>query len=703
MAVGLVILLSGVRLIADPYLLFEEKGKIGLKDSAGKVVIPAAFEALGWSDGSFSIVGQVTGYKIKDHWGLINLKKEFLSNAEYEYLTYPGGDRVIAQKKINPTETKVGCLNLRGEVSVAFQYDGIQIIGLRAIVFIKQGATYKYGLIDLNNREVIPVQFKNIYPLGTLRYAVENTDQKIALFSEEGKAITPFGIDSISSFHNSLAVIYQDLNQGVIDREGEIKIEPRYREVRIDPDGSVSSRLPNEWKVLDGENHEVRKMEADGLAPMGGNLYRISKSNLYGVVDEEFNKVLPVEYSYIGQLQGKTIIAAKKGKFGIQRLNGSLLLPFQYDSIILDGKLIRVREDRFKKSSWSMVDTFGIKKTQKPYDYIGPLTGKLFPVKNHGYWGAVDRYGEEVIHCVFDSLLEISNEQIAVKFKGLYGITNTDEDWLLAPQRFVVRLINSDCYVLRASEKIFLKDFRGNDIYFTDNKIQFRKEDMLERLTNGTEIQIDYQGRIIERISRSSDRREQGFKTSEGLTGILKDGKYGFVDNLGRLRIANRYDGIGFFNEGLASVKIAGKWGYIDKDEKIIIQPSYEEATEFNNGKALVKRAGKYGLIDAFGKQIVNIRYDTIILSPNGRVLLQSGRQQGVADKNGHVLIDTKYDRVEDLNNGYVIINRDGKFGLVTLEGVSTIPLFYDQVAYHKEKNQYLVLLISPWKKISIH
>ena len=35
---------------ASPYELFEQNGKMGIKDERGQVVIPPSFEALGWID-----------------------------------------------------------------------------------------------------------------------------------------------------------------------------------------------------------------------------------------------------------------------------------------------------------------------------------------------------------------------------------------------------------------------------------------------------------------------------------------------------------------------------------------------------------------------------------------------------------------------------------------------------------------------------
>lgn len=206
---------------SNEYNRFEENGKIGVKDEQGNILIPASFEALGWSDGSFSVIGEITGYKLKDGWGLINLKKEFLTKADYKTIIYPGGDRVIVTKQINPAQLKTGCLALDGELKIPFKYDAITIVGLRAIVALKKAATYNYGVVDLDDHEFISIQYKSIKALGTLRFAVENWNGKVALFSELGKPITDFKIDSLSAFKGSMAVFHQDFHQGLMIAMGK--------------------------------------------------------------------------------------------------------------------------------------------------------------------------------------------------------------------------------------------------------------------------------------------------------------------------------------------------------------------------------------------------------------------------------------------------------------------------------------------------
>jgi len=697
------ILLTSNFSFAEPYQIFQENGKVGLKNEAGQILLPASFEALGWSDGSFSVIGQVTGYKLGKEWGIINLKKEFITKAEYESLYYSGGDRIIAFKKMGPTASYFGCLNLNGRITIPFKYDGIKIQGLRAIVFIKNGVEYRHGLIDLEDKEIIPMKFRNINAIGSLRYVVENSESKTALFTEQGVKLTAFEIDSISSFRKGKAIIYQNLKQGMIDREGEIIIEPLYREIKIDEEGLISTKMFDEWKILDGENNELRKIPADELQTFANGLYLIRVSKKMGVVDDGFTFILHPIYDELRDFYDDKLIAKKNGKFGLIRTNGTEVLPFQFDSLEWDGQFIRAKETETNFSlnqgqkSWNLYDTFGIKKSLRSYHYLGAYNGTFFPVLNKGYRGAINRYGEEVIHCVYDSIFEAKAEQLVVKYQGQYGIVNLNEDWLLAPQPFKVRLINEEKYLEIHPSMMFIKSYTGEIIYFTDNKFELKEDCLIEYLPDGAEKTVSLNGQTISRTHELINPSEEIFIPSEGLQGIKLDGLFGFVDKKGRLIIANRYEAIGQFKEGLAPVKILGKWGFVNPADNIAINPSYESAQEFEQGIAFVRRNGKMGVINKDDKTILALRYDSIARLEGKMFLLISEKKCGLADENGNVLIEPKFDKIENLQNGYVIVQQGGKFGLLTLEGLSTIPLSYDNLIYDKEKNQYLVEGKAEW------
>jgi hypothetical protein len=681
---------------ADRFEIFSENGKMGIKNERGVVIIPASFEALGWSDGSFSVIGNVTGYRANSHWGILNLKREFVTQAIYEALIYGGADNIIARKKINPAQSKTGCINLSGETKIPFHYEGIAIHGLRAIVFTFTAGRYRYGLIDLENHPVIPTQYATIYPLGTLRYAVENDQGKIALFREDGKAVTGFKIDSISKFINGRAVVYENLHRGLIDREGNIILPAIYRDIRIGPEDEVWTQAPHEWLFITRQNEIVDRLEADELTCLSEKVFRVKQSGKFGLVDQTLKALCPIQYDELTPLKNEAYIARIGGKAGILLADGTVKIPFRYDSLLNDGDFIRAFH---KIEGWSVINLQYETISQKQYDWIGPGAGGLHPVINNHYWGVIDSYGKELVHCVFDSLLHITPNRAVVKYKNEYGIIDLQQNWLVTPQSISIRLINDDTYVQQEGKNLIVKSIQNGIIYFTDYELTFQSDSFIELLPDGTQKTIDYNGRVVSRIQPPQVKNvEQIYSSSEGMRGILRDGKYGFIDDRGRLRVANRYDGVGEFHEGLAAFKLIGKWGFVNMHDQIVIQPNYDRVNYFQNGLCVACRNGRCGVIDKNGNAVLNFQYDSIQFDGHNFLLHNSG-QRGLADKNGTVLIDPRFHQLRLLQDGLVLVGVEGKWGVISETGLSIIPIIYDELQYDERRHQFLALKKSEWKK----
>lgn len=108
-----------------------------------------------------------------------------------------------------------------------------------------------------------------------------------------------------------------------------------------------------------------------------------------------------------------------------------------------------------------------------------------------------------------------------------------------------------------------------------------------------------------------------------------------------------KYDDVGAMEEGLANVLIDGKWGYIDETGKIVIEPKYDYATSFGGGVALVGKIETcmvedwgsddrvpedyfiFYVIDHTGKE-TQLRYDPETFF-NGAMMMEIGEDGKVA------------------------------------------------------------------------
>ena len=678
---------------------FQENGKVGLKNTKGEVLIPASYEAIGWSDGSFSVVQNVTGFKLKGEWGLINVNNHKLTKAEYAEMM-PGSSSFITARKKFPNSFRLltGCLNTAGKVVLPFEYDGIKISGLRAIVIQKNGRDLRYGLYDLNNNVVIPLTYRNIYALGSLRYGVVNQNDKTAIFGEDGVQLTGFVIDSILSFRKNYAVIFQANKQGVISRDGKIVVEPVYRELIVGDNGSYSRRKSDAWIFLSGDNKSIREVEADSINAAFRERYEVKSSTNSNLVDLNFKTLTARPFSDIKPFSSRKAFARLGNKIGVISSDGSDIIPALYTTLLADNNFYRATQPAGNHVVWLLLDSTGRRLTSKSYEHIGSFNGKFFPVKHRNYWGGIDSKGQEIIACAHDSIIGNVDEYVVVKFKGGYGIIDTKERWIITPQRNPLKLMDKGRYLETTRDNRLIKNMRGEIIYFTANPIEIKTDCILEFLPNGTIWKIDEKG-IVTNHDTAPTQIEKIFPESEGYRAIKKDGRFGFVDSRLRLRIANRYEDVKPFKEGLAAAKILGKWGFINKEDNIAVQPVYDEVFAFSNGVAVVKKNGMFGLIDKKGKIILPVRYESLIPTHEKRILIQQNGLHGLADYNGKIILNTKYTTLRDMNNGYVIVEQDHKFGVVNLDGVSTIPMIYDWIETDKFSDRFLALKKATWEE----
>jgi hypothetical protein len=685
---------------ASSYDVYVENGKVGLKNDAGKILIPARFDALGWSNGKFEVLDNVIGYRSGEFWGLVSVGNQVVTKPLYEEIFPADATLIIARKKSNLSLRLVtGCLNTSGKEVLPFEYDGIKISNSRAVVFTKIGNQFKYGLVDLENKTLIPQQYLRISPVGAHSYAAENFERKIALFKEDGKAITGFVIDSIAAFRKNYAIFYQNAQQGLIDGDGMIKLQPVFREVRIDNDGSVFTRQLDEWYFLDGQNKLLQTKMADTVRAIGRNLLCIVAAGTIHLEDYKFAARGASAYSTLGNfINGKAVFSIR-GKYGIVRQDGSIVIAPRYDGLYIDQKFVITNQIQAGKNSWTALDSTGRTLNTKPYDHIQPFTGKIFPVINRNFWGAMDASGREVIACAYDSIIQSYKNYVVIKFKNQYGIINLREEWKVTPRPNRIKLLTEDRFLEIGPKTTYLKSFDGTTIYFTDNKVDAYSTHLTEYLASGNVWEVDLDGVIVNRKIQPDGSIERIYPEAEGLRGIKKHGQYGFIDSQGRLRIANRYAGIQPFSESLAAVKLVGKWGFINREDKIAIQPVYDEVAPFNKGFAIVRQKGFQGLIDKTGKVILPTRYELIRVLQDGNVLFKQGGLLGLADRDGKILINPKYHVLEELNNNYVVVARDNKYGVISVKGISTVPLIYDLITYDRYNNYFLALKKTAWLK----
>jgi hypothetical protein len=95
----------------------------------------------------------------------------------------------------------------------------------------------------------------------------------------------------------------------------------------------------------------------------------------------------------------------------------------------------------------------------------------------------------------------------------------------------------------------------------------------------------------------------------------MPDGKWGFIDRVGRVLGQIQFDGARQFSEGYAAVQMGGskssigswnggKWGYVDERGEIVLEPQFEEAHNYIGGLAAVETDTGWSCIDYKGHPV---------------------------------------------------------------------------------------------------
>ncbi|WP_346755699.1 WG repeat-containing protein [Splendidivirga corallicola] len=721
-------------LLLNGYSIVARKNKQGLIDNYGELIIPISYQGIGWSDGQNRLLkSSIIGYKNNGYWGLITVKNHKLTQPIYTALKPFSSDLVVASKRENGSIRNVyGLMDSNLKTIISFKYDLLIPNGNELIASIKKDGEIVYGLINRREEVIISFGYKKIKAISSGSYAVTNKDNKTALFSSKGKELTKFEFDDINFIDNELGIVSIGNRNGLIDKNGKIRVKPIYKEISVNEDGNLVGLAYNQWQLLDGQNKLIGTLHYDKIEPVNRKILKVAAGKYQAIIDENDNPVTHLKPWQIREFNDGIAIVKENDYFGVIKDHSHILLPIKFDSLYRIEDYFITNKQISRDHIWSVYDMSGKRINQISYDLISGFSERFFSVKKNDRWGFMDFFGNEKIPARFDTVHAFTNGRAKVILKGLEGIINNQGKWIIQPRYENLEMVDPDLYIFEGQFFNGLVHKDDGEIYHTDHKLTLLNSNILEKNIDGkfglfdrngirllkTEYQYiselldnkvhifqdeNYFG-ILNKIGGiliGADKEIQDIKSfKDDLLIIKASGKYGFMDLEGRIRIANRYDDIHEFSEGMAGIKLLGKWGYLNKDEEIVVQPKYDKIEAYLNGTAIVSKKGKYGLLDKSGNELAKVEFDALSRTTNGSFISLKQGKKGLINKEGNEIIYPRFDEVNDLGNGFILVNRDGKYGLITDQGVSTIPLIYDQLIYDKKSNYYLACQKADWEII---
>ena len=325
-------------------------------------------------------------------YGLINMEGPTILPCEYDEITSLKGlkDILLILKDGN-----YGVVNEEGKVIIPTNYAEIQNLGEEPSQgFIVKNAEGKYGIVDIANNQVLPMEYDGISKIHQGDYYVVTKGQKQILGKKDGTEILNGDYSEILAIlkNPENGVIYKKDNKcGIMDLSGKNIINSTYDDLKEGKSGNIIAKKDNKYGIIDLQGNTKVDFKYNSI------IYN-EKGDLYIAEDENYNNEV-LNSNYEVKLSGMvTDFNDEKGYIEIKQDEGYKYYNFKFEEqkesdIFTSNSLFISKKD----GKYGFVDKDGNIVIDYIYDDVSKQNEFGFAgIKKDGKWGSVDRNGKIV-------------------------------------------------------------------------------------------------------------------------------------------------------------------------------------------------------------------------------------------------------------------------------------------------------------------
>lgn len=508
------------------YFTLEQNQKYGVIDRNGNIVIEAEYGAVQIPNPSKAIFVCVKEYNenTKEYETVVyNEKKEVLLS------NYKNVQAISIYTNVNSTpyeksvltykeNGKYGLINLEGKQITKPVYDEISSINYKEGTFLVKQNELE-GIINMKGKVIIKCEYESVT---SDNYYSENGNKKQAGFIVSKKTEDGYRY----GYANYRGTIILNPIYTQLERVTEIANEKGVYFIAFK--NGQAGLLKNNKEIL---NYEYEDIQYNVL----GSIFVTKRNGKYGAVNQEGTTVLYPEYDnvYTG---GMYLNALKDKDIFIFDLNGNKIETNEVSKTKTENANYYITID--KSNKYKVVDSKDNIIIDKDYTYIEYLPGDYFIVERDSKSGIIDSNGKSVIELKYDSISRINE---------------------------------TDILQMETNKNIALYNLNMKEIVSMDNAIvkEVKDEKAYILLYSDTDFKyFDKKGNIL---------TSQNLFENNSLFAKNINGKWGFVDKDGNLKVQNDYELVTDFNKyGFAGIKKDGKWGSINQNGEVVQEPTYD-------------------------------------------------------------------------------------------------------------------------------
>jgi len=514
------------------YFLLEQNQMYGVIDADGNVVIEPKYQSIQIPNPTKDVF--IT-YESEDADGkAVNSKGESILS-DYESVeaidisqlssTVPYEKTVLKYKE----NGSYGLIDFDGKKITDAIYEEIQGLDYKeGFVKVKQNGLY--GVINIRNEEVIPIEYDNVSTDG---YYDEDTEYKKAGFVLRTKTDDGYKYSYVSY-------------------DGKIRLDSTYSSLErltdVDDDKNIYliSSINGKYGLIKNNKQVIENDYIELEYDKESNLLVLNKGTASGVANLDGKMIIPVDYDSI-LIGGQYINAYKEDTRLVFNLEGNQV-ETNYTNYVKANDDYAIVIDA--SNNYNIVGKDGKEKLTDQYVYLEYFTNNLFIATKGNRTGLISADGKVVIPMQYSTMqkIELAKSENAKDKTAILQATDGDTKR--------VDIINQDGKISKGIADAVLEKEEG--------------EDGIEYLVMTSENDRKYFNYNGEEVSYKD------IKGDNKLYAVAQNGKWGFADANGSMVIKPQYDFVTEFNKGFAGIKQNGKWGVINESGNLVLEPKYE-------------------------------------------------------------------------------------------------------------------------------
>ncbi len=424
---------------------------------------------------------------------------------------------------------------------------------------------------------------------------------------------------------------YKDNKWGVIDETGSYVIDPAYAEMIVVPNSKNDVFICTydvdyttgtyKTKALNSKNEEIftnyeqieaiQNMDKNNNAWYEENVLRVKKGEKYGTINLNGTELLPCEYDeIIAQPEVKNSLKiVKDEKTGIADNEGKIIIEPQYQDIQdlgednKDGFIVKNENGKFGIVNFSNNQILEAK-----YDGVTKVyKNDLYVVIQGNSQVLVKKDGTEVLSKGYDEItgiLKDTENGVIYKNGNKHGVMKQTGEKTIEAAYDDLKEAKTGILIAKKDNKYGIVDLENN------TKVEFKYLSIT--YNEKADLYIAQDEEYNDEILNSEFQVKQtGILTDlneeKGYIELRQDDEYKYYN----FRFEERKEADIFATTTLFLSKKDGKYGFVDKDGKVVVDYKYDDAGNQNiYGYAAVKKDGKWGAINAKGELVQEPTYN---------------------------------------------------------------------------------------------